>query len=465
MATKKLQVLTAFDETLIRELPYDGPAKAEKALATARALADDRSKWLSGAERIRILERAKEIVRERYDEIVETSAMEGGKPLVDTKAEVTRAISGISVAIEEIGKLTGKEIVMNVNPACMNRMAYTFREPIGVVVAICAFNHPFNLGIHQVITAVAAGCPVIIKPASTTPLSAINLVRILHDSGLPKEWAQVLILNNKVAEQIVTDSRVDYMTFIGSGRVGWYLKSKLAPGTRCALEHGGSAPVIFEADADIDAALPLLAKGGLYHAGQVCVSVQRLFAHQKVARKVANGLARIAKKLKVGDPLDARTDVGPLILPREVDRVHDWVKEAVRKGGKLICGGKKISRTCYEPTIILDPPQNVKLSREEIFGPVIAVYSYKSRDEAIRLANSLPLAFQASVFTKNLDTALDTVKRLNAAAVLVNDHTAFRVDWMPFRGAKESGIGTGGIPYSMEEMTQEKLMVIKSDVL
>ena len=465
MATKKLRVLTAFDETLIRELPYDGPAKAEKALATARALADDRSKWLSGSERIQILERAKEIVRERYDEIVETSAMEGGKPLVDTKAEVTRAISGISVAIEEIGKLTGKEIVMNVNSACMNRMAYTFREPIGVVVAICAFNHPFNLGIHQVITAVAAGCPVIIKPASTTPLSAINLVQILHDSGLPKEWAQVLILNNRVAETLVTDNRVDYMTFIGSGRVGWYLKSKLAPGTRCALEHGGSAPVIFEADADIDDALPLLAKGGLYHAGQVCVSVQRLFAHQKVARKVANGLARIAKKLKVGDPLDARTDVGPLIQPREVDRVHDWVKEAVRKGGKLICGGKKISRTCYEPTIILDPPQNVKLSREEIFGPVIAVYSYKSRDEAIRLANSLPLAFQASVFTKNLDTALDTVKRLNAAAVMVNDHTAFRVDWMPFRGAKESGIGTGGIPYSMEEMTQEKLMVIKSDVL
>ena len=159
------------------------------------------------------------------------------------------------------------------------------------------------------------------------------------------------------------------MTFIGSGRVGWYLKSKLAPGTRCALEHGGSAPVIFEPDADIDEALPLLAKGGLYHAGQVCVSVQRLFAHQKVARKVANGLAKIAKKLKVGDPLDGKTDVGPLFSHEKYDRVHDWVKEAVRKGGKLICGGKKISRTCYEPTIILDPPQNVKLSQEEIFGP------------------------------------------------------------------------------------------------
>ena len=465
MATKKLQVLTAYDETLIREINFDSPRKAEKALATARALADDRSKWLTGSERIQILERAKEIVHERYDELVETSAMEGGKPLVDTKAEVTRAISGISVAIEEIGKLTGEEIAMNVNPASLNRMAYTFREPIGVVVAICAFNHPFNLCIHQVVTAVAAGCPVIIKPASTTPLSAINLVQILHDSGLPKEWAQVLILDNKVAETLVTDDRVDYMTFIGSGRVGWYLRSKLAPGTRCALEHGGSAPVIFEPDADIDDALPLLAKGGLYHAGQVCVSVQRLFAHRKVARKVANGLVRIAKKLKVGDPLDPNTDVGPLILPREVDRVHEWVKEAVRKGGKLLCGGKKISRTCYEPTIILDPPQNVKLSREEIFGPVIAVYSYKSRDEAIKLANSLPFSFQGAVFTQNLDIALDTVKRLNAAAVMVNDHTAFRVDWMPFRGAKASGIGTGGIPYTMEEMTQEKLMVIKSDVL
>jgi acyl-CoA reductase-like NAD-dependent aldehyde dehydrogenase len=290
MATNKLKVLTAYDEILIKELPYDGPKKAEKALATARSLADDRNKWLTGAERIQILERAKQIVEERYDELVKTSAMEGGKPLVDTRAEVTRAISGISVAIEEIGKLTGKEIAMNVNSASLNRMAYTFMEPIGVVVAICAFNHPFNLGIHQVVTAVAAGCPVIIKPASTTPLSAINLVKILHDSGLPREWAQVLITNNQVAEQLVTDSRVDYMTFIGSGRVGWYLKSKLAPGTRCALEHGGSSPVIFEADADIDDALPLLAKGGLYHAGQVCVSVQRLFAHQKVSKKIVSGL-------------------------------------------------------------------------------------------------------------------------------------------------------------------------------
>jgi len=462
---KKLKVLTAYDEKIIKELPYDSAKKAERSLATARSLADDRNRWLTGAERIEILEKTKFMVRQRYDEIVKISAMEGGKPLTDTRVEVTRAINGIQVAIEEVSRLTGREIAMNINTASLNRMAYTFREPIGVVFAICAFNHPFNLCIHQVITAVAAGCPVIIKPASTTPLSAITLMEILHESGLPEEWAQVLILEDHIAERLVADKRVDFLTFIGSARVGWYLRSKLAPGTRCALEHGGSAPVIFEADADIDEALPILAKGGFYHAGQVCVSVQRIFAHRDVARRVAKGLAKIAKKLKVGDPLDGGMDVGPLILPREVNRVHRWVREAVSKGGKLICGGRKLSRTCYEPTVILDPPQSVKVSREEIFGPVIAVYSYKDRIDAIRLANSIPLSFQAAIFTKDVDTALDTVKKINASTVMVNDHTAFRVDWMPFRGAKESGIGTGGIPYTMHEMTEEKLMVVKSMVL
>ncbi len=462
---KKLKVLTAYDEKVIKELPYDSAKKAERALAAARSLADDRSRWLTGAERIKILEKAKSIVGQRYDEIVKTSSMEGGKPLIDTRAELTRAINGIQVAIEEVSRLTGREIAMNINAASMNRMAYTFREPIGVVFAICAFNHPFNLCIHQVITAVATGCPVIIKPASTTPLSAVTLVEILHESGLPKEWAQVLILEDRIAEKLATDRRVNYLTFIGSARVGWYLRSRLAPGTRCALEHGGSAPVIFEADADIDKALPLLAKGGFYHAGQVCVSVQRIFAHQDVARRVVRGLAKIAKKLKVGDPLDGRVDVGPLILPKEVNRVHRWVGEAVSRGGELICGGRKLSRTCYEPTVILNPPQNVKVSREEIFGPVIAVYSYKDRRDAIKLANGIPSSFQAAIFTKDIDAALDTVKKINASAVMVNDHTAFRVDWMPFRGAKESGIGTGGIPYTMHEMTEEKLMVIRSEVL
>lgn len=465
MSDKKLRVLTAYDEKLIEEIPFNGPVDIELALSTAKSLADEPSKRIPVPQRIEILERTMSKVQKKYDEIVNTAAMEGGKPLIDSRAEVTRAINGIKVAIEHIGNLTGAEIPMNMNPASLNRMAYSFREPIGVCVAISAFNHPFNLAIHQVIPAVAVGCPVIIKPALTTPLSAINLLNCLYESGLERQWAQLIIADNENAEKLATDPRVDYLTFIGSSRVGWYLRSKISPGTRCALEHGGSAPVIVEADADIEDALPLLAKGGLYHAGQVCVSVQRVFAHRSIVNNIVKGLKDLFEKMKVGDPTKEDTDIGPLILPKEVERVHEWVQEAVSSGGQIICGGSKIGNTCYEPTIILDPPQDIKLSRSEIFGPVMAVYSYDDRDEAIKRANSLPFSFQASVFTKNIDVALDTVKKINAAAVMVNDHTAFRVDWMPFRGAKESGIGTGGIPYTMHEMTNEKLMVIKSPVL
>ncbi|NIP31511.1 MAG: aldehyde dehydrogenase family protein [Candidatus Dadabacteria bacterium] len=457
-----LEVLTAYDEKLITELQYMSPRKIENTLTVARKLADSPSVRIPAPERIQILERTMKYVERNYEKIVKDAAMEGGKPLIDTRAEITRAINGIKVAIEELGNMRGSEIPMGLNAASLNRMAFTFKEPIGVVVAICAFNHPFNLAVHQVIPAVAVGCPVIIKPATTTPLSTINLLNALYESGLPEEWAQLALTDNKLAEKLATDPRVDYLTFIGSGKVGWYLRSKLSPGTRCALEHGGSAPVIVEPDADLNDMLPLLAKGGFYHAGQVCVSVQRVFAHSSVSKKVVNGLKKLALKMKVGDPMEENTEIGPLILPRENNRVHSWVKEAVRKGGKLICGGKKINRTCYEPTIILNPPQNTKLSKAEIFGPVIAVYTYNKREEAISKANSLPLSFQASIFTKNIDTVLDTVKNINAASVIINDHTAFRVDWMPFRGAKESGIGIGGIPYTMHEMTQDKLMVIRS---
>ena len=246
--------------------------------------------------------------------------------------------------------------------------------------------------------------------------------------------------------------------------MGWYLKSKLAPGTRCALEHGGAAPVIVEPDADFDEMLPALLKGGFYHAGQVCVSVQRVFVHESICESLANQLAEMASNLVVGDPLDEKTEVGPLILPREVDRVEEWVNEAIDHGAKLLCGGKRISETCYEPTVLLNPPANVRVSIDEIFGPVVCVYSYSDRDKAIEIANSLDVHFQASVFTKDLDIALDTVKKLNATAVMVNDHTAFRVDWMPFGGRDSSGIGMGGIQYSMHEMTREKLMVIKSKI-
>ncbi len=220
-----------------------------------------------------------------------------------------------------------------------------------------------------------------------------------------------------------------------------------------------------EADADMEELIPALAKGGFYHAGQVCVSVQRVYVHESICNEVGSRLAEAAQKLIVGDPLDPKTEVGPLISHNEVTRIELWVKEAIAGGAKILCGGKRISESCYEPTLLLNPPRDAKVSTSEVFGPVVCIYTYSDIEDAFKEANSLEFSFQAAVFTKNIDTALLAVKRLNGTAVMVNDHTAFRVDWMPFGGAKASGLGLGGISYSMEEMSKEKLMVIKSSVL
>jgi len=460
-----LKVVSPYDQSLIKEIPLVGKIEVEHALATAYGLFQDQSKWIPDYERIAILERTAEIMKTRIEELTITAAKEGGKPYNDSKVEVLRAINGVKIAAEHIRHLKGEQVPMGLTKASEGRIAFTSREPIGVVSSISAFNHPLNLIIHQSVTAIAAGCPVIIKPALTTPLSCLAFVEILAEAGLPKGWYQSIICENEAAEQLVTDSRVNYFSFIGSAKVGWFLRSKVSPGTRCALEHGGAAPVIVDKDANISDMLPALTKGGFYHAGQVCVSVQRVFVHESIFNKVAEGLSQLASKLIVGNQMDPATEVGPLILPREVDRVEQWVNEAIAAGTKLLCGGKRISDTCYQPTVLLNPPMDVKVSTSEIFGPVVCVYSYTDRDKAIEIANSLDVHFQAAVFTENLDIALDCVKKLNATAVMVNDHTAFRVDWMPFGGRDASGIGMGGIQYSMHEMTREKLMVIKSKVL
>lgn len=463
MTTKS--VLNPFDRSVIGEVPVSTADDVEKALSSAHQLFLDRDRSLPAYERVAILEKVVDIMSGQIEELTQLCASEGGKPYMDSKVEVLRAINGVKLAIEHIPAIKGEQIPMGHTESSVNRLAFTQREPIGVVVSLSAFNHPLNLIVHQTVPAIAVGCPVIVKPASSTPLSCLRFINILHEAGLPKTWAQAMVLSNQDATALATDPRVNYMSFIGSGRIGWMLSSKLSSGTRYALEHGGAAPVIIDSSADVEPMLDLLAKGGFYHAGQVCVSVQRVFAPTVMSNEIAQGLAERAKKMVVGDQLNPATEVGPLIEPGEVDRVETWVNEAVQAGGKIICGGKRVSDTCYAPTVILDPPEDVKVSQQEIFGPVVCVYSYVDKHDAINRANGLDVAFQASIFTTELDDALDTGRRLNATAVMVNDHTAFRVDWMPFGGRDASGIGMGGIPYSMHEMTRDKMIVIKSSVL
>ena len=461
-----ISVTAPFDDSAIADVAVADMKTVETALATAAALFADRDSWIPPGRRIEIFERTVELMSARAEELAVEAAREGGKPLVDSRVEVTRAIDGVKLCIEGLRTQAGTEIPMSLNAASANRLAMTTQEPIGVVAAVSAFNHPLNLIVHQVAPAIAVGCPVIVKPAGITPLSCLRFVQILREAGLPDGWCQPVVTTDRAAaEAVVTDARVDFFSFIGSAKVGWALRSKLAPGARCALEHGGAAPVIVAADADLDDVLPLLGKGGFYHAGQVCVSVQRVFAHEDVARQVAEGLAEVGKSLTVGDPTKPETDVGPLIRPNEVDRVHEWVQEAVEGGAELLTGGEKLSPSCYAPTVLFDPPSEARVSAQEIFGPVICVYPYSDIDDALARANALPFAFQAAVCTRDINIAMRAFRRLDASAVMVNDHTAFRVDWMPFAGLKQSGHGVGGIHHTMHDMQIEKMLVIRSKEL
>ena len=455
-----VDVRAPFDGSLIATVDAAGTEVVEQSLATAYSLYRNRDGWLAPSRRMETLKKAAAIMQERAELLAVEAAREGGKPLIDSRVEVARAIDGVLNCAELLRSESGHVIPMNINTASLGRIAFTQREPIGVVIAVSAFNHPLNLIVHQVGPAIAAGCPIIVKPADDTPLSCFRFVSILREAGLPQEWCQAMVTEDtSITGQLVTDSRVGFFSFIGSAPVGWMLRSRLAPGCRCALEHGGAAPAIVASDADLDEAVTKLAKGGFYHAGQVCVSVQRIYAHRSIVEVFTNRLACLARQLQVGDPTLPSTEIGPLIRHKEVTRVHQWVNEALNAGAKLVCGGQAPSASCYAPTVLFEPPDDCRVSTQEIFGPVVCVYAFDELDEAIARANSLQFVFQAAIFTRDFATAMRAYTRLDASAVMLNDHTAFRVDWMPFAGLRQSGLGIGGIPYTFRDMQIEKLFI------
>lgn len=457
-----LQVVQAFDRVPIAEIPTDDADALEAKLEAATRAFRDRHSGPKLHERIAMLRRLATLVEHRRDHLAQQVAREGGKPLADAFVEVSRAIDGVLNAAEELRTFGGQEIPMGLTPASTDRWAFTTKEPIGVVAAISAFNHPLNLIVHQVVPAIAVGCPVIVKPASATPLSCLDFVALVHEAGIPEAWCQTFIPDsNDLAERLATDPRVAFLSFIGSARVGWHLHHKLAPGTRSALEHGGVAPAIVDRSADLRRTIEPMVKGGYYHAGQVCVSTQRIFVHADIESEFLERFTSRVRSLRVGDPLRPETEVGPLIHPREADRVASWLEEAAAGGGQVLVGGERLSETTLSPTVLLEPPREARISREEVFGPVTCIYRYTDLDEAIATANALPVSFQASVFAQDLGVALHAAERLDASAVMLNDLTAFRTDWMPFAGRRQSGYGVGGIPYTMREMTQEKMIVLR----
>ena len=420
-------------------------------------------KSLSKVERIDILKKTKEKLIKSSNRFAKIIALEGGKPLKDAKIEVERAVNGLELSVEALNKAHGTEIPMNINKASLNKIAFTRKYPVGPVLALSAFNHPLNLIIHQVAPAIAAGCPIIIKPSLDTPLSCYEIIKLFLESGLPNYFCQMIhICDHIITQKFVSDPRISFLSFIGSAEVGWKLKSKLAPGAKCAMEHGGVGSVILDKNTNLKKILPSILRGAFYHAGQVCVSVQKVIVHEDLIDEFIDLLKKSVKKLKVGNPSNIKTDVGPLIRPSEVKRIDKIVKKSIKEGAELICGGFSKKNTTYECTVLKNPKEQSEISKNEIFGPILCVYDFKSIDDAIKKANNDKYAFQSSIYTDDINVAMLCYEKLDAKSVFINEQTAFRVDWMPFGGIKNSGEGVGGIEYSFSDLLYDKLIIINS---
>jgi acyl-CoA reductase-like NAD-dependent aldehyde dehydrogenase len=456
----QVEVKSPYSGEVLATVEFATAAVIERALANAEEAKRTIMPNLPGYKRAEILLKTATLMEREFETLAMGIAQEGGKPYTDAKIEVSRAINTVTLAAHEATSLDGEQLQMDRSAGHENRMAFVTREPIGVVAAISAFNHPVNLIAHQVAPAIAAGCPVVVKPASSTPLSCIRMGRLFLEAGLPPKALSVVPCRGAEALSLAADRRVGFLTFIGSAAVGWKLRSKLHPGIRLSLEHGGTGTSIVAKDADLDLVVEKSLKGGYYHAGQVCVSVQNMLLHRSLYDKFIEKFTPLVEKLKVGDPTDPATEVGPIIDTSELNRIATTVEDALAHGAKLITGGERMDHQCYRPTLLGGMHRGIMGFDEEFFGPVVNLCAFDDINEAVNIANDSKFGFQASVYSANIDTAFRVARRLNATAVMINDHTAYRVDWMPFGGRDFSGIGIGGVKYAVHEMTRPKLYVM-----
>lgn len=427
------------------------------------SIAQEKMRALPASEKIRILKAVASEIGKNTDQLALVIAREGGKPLKDARVEVIRAKDTFELCAEECWRLHGEVIPMDRTEAGKGHLNFTTREPIGPVLAISAFNHPLNNLAHQVGPAIASGNAVVLKPASGTPVCAFLLEDMFRTAGLPAECLTVFTASTDHVEKLVTSEKFSFVSFIGSPKVGWELRKKIAPGTRISMEHGGQAPAILREDADLREAIPHLLRSSFYHAGQVCISTQRIFAHRNIFEVFKNEFVQRAKKLKTGTAMDDTVDVGPLISPKEVVRIKKDIDEAIKRGGKLLCGNEVQgnAQQFLTPTILADVPRDTSLMTSEAFAPVVCLNSYEDEEELVKYLNSNRYPFETCLYTKDIKAALNLTQKISAMTLVVNNHNAFRVDWMPFGGHGLAGLGMGGVKYAMEEMTKIKQVILK----
>jgi acyl-CoA reductase-like NAD-dependent aldehyde dehydrogenase len=415
-------------------------------------------------ERAAILNAASTTLRSRRDELARTLAAEAGKPIKDATTEVDRAAMTFQVSAEEARRLAGEVVPMDLAAHGTGRFAVTRRFPVGPVAAISPFNFPLNLSAHKIAPAVAAGNPIVLKPATKTPLSALYLAEILIAAGLPAGAISVLPMGRTTGDRLVTDERFRLLTFTGSSAVGWDMKAR-AGKKRVILELGGNAGVIVDRSANLPFAAKRIATGGFSFAGQSCISVQRVYVHDDVFDEFSRQVVALVEALKVGDPLDPATDVGPMIEESEAARVETWVREAVQAGAQVLTGGRRLGGAMYAPTVLVNVPLDARVCAEEVFAPLIALFRFSSFETAVRDVNRSRYGLQAGVFTSDLEHTLHAFERLEVGGVIVNDVPTWRIDHMPYGGVKDSGLGREGPRYTIEEMTELKLLVINRRIV
>src|SRR6266850_32890 len=454
---QKIEVRNPYDDAVVDTVPRADRGDIERALQSAERGARVMAK-LPGYERWKILKKAAELIAARVEELGQVISKEEGKIIAEGRLEASRAFETIMGSAEEAKRLHGETVPVDGAPGGAGKFGLTIRVPCGVVVAISPFNFPLNLVCHKVGPALAGGNAVIVKPATDTPLSAIKLTEILLEAGLPSEGINLLTgSGGEIGDALVGDRRVRKITFTGSRDVGEHI-CKTAGIKRVTMELGSNAPVIVMPDADLDKVATAVAATGYGNAGQVCISTQRVLAANRVYGDFLEALRPKVASLKTGNQLDESVKVGPMVKEKEAARVEEWVKEAVASGARLVTGGRR-QGALYEPTIVADVKPEMRISRDELFGPAVAVTPFNDIDEAIALANDSNYCLSAGIFTENLEWAWKFAREVQSGNLHINWGPQWRADRMPYGGLKESGFGKEGPAYAIEEMTELKMVI------
>jgi len=452
-----ITVRSPFTGDVVGEVARAGPEELERAVqASVRAFEETRK--LSSARRSEILKQTAAGILRRKEELARTITLENAKPIRLSRAEVDRAVATFTIASEEAKRIGGEVLPLDLSSATEGRLGITRRLPLGPIFAISPFNFPLNLVAHKVAPAIAAGNSVVLKPASSTPQTALMLGEILLDSGMPAGMVNVVPCSATLADRLVGDDRFKLVTFTGSPAVGWDLKRK-AGKKRVTLELGGNAAVVVHEDADLDLAVERSVQGAFAFSGQVCISVQRIYLHEKIADAFTRKFLERSGKLVLGDPLDEKTEIGPMIDEGALQKTQEWVEEAARGGAKVHLGGKRDGRF-FPPTVLEDVKPQMKVHCQEAFAPLVNLYRYRDFPEALQRVNDSPFGLQAGVFTRDVGRAFQAFETLEVGGVILNEAPTWRADHMPYGGEKDSGFGREGVRYAIEEMTVLRILAL-----